>query len=151
MSRYTSLQHPQGLAASPGAAMRDLFAIPYARDGRDPRPVALGGDGGVDCYGLCRLAAERLGLEGLLPVDPAEALIGEEALARELPPGLAAIPGDGLLWPSQDDKRPHLALCLDAFWAIHTTAREGVRLHRIAMLRLYRVKHLRFNRRTDGR
>lgn len=152
MKRYSTLRHPGGsLVPSPAPSMRDLMLIPYVADGRDPRPEAIGGDGGVDCYGLARLAIERLRLGVMLPADCAQLLISDRPAFRELPDTEAAIAGDGLRWLSEDAARPHLALCIDSYLAIHTTPRDGVRLHRIAILRKSGAKALRLIGRADGR
>jgi cell wall-associated NlpC family hydrolase len=95
-----------------------LVGVPYTEGGRTI-------EGGVDCYGLLRLALAELGLE--IPESYAEAVLGVPAV--EIPAGEARR-GDLVVMEADGSSGfgLHVGMMVDRLRFIHATRASGSRL-----------------------
>ncbi|GMV26939.1 MAG: hypothetical protein AMXMBFR58_29700 [Phycisphaerae bacterium] len=106
-----------------------LLNIPYRDGGR--------GHDGVDCYGLVRLALQRVGVN--LPSEPVNLTSGQ-AFFNAIEPDKRVFPGD-LLILNRPGVPTHAAIVVDGTMALHATAESNSRLDRVDLLRrAYRVE-----------
>ena len=123
----------------------DLIGIPYVRDGRDQRQAPFG-QGGLDCWGLCRVVLSRLGVHW--PELPDDAIMSERELAVTCHEGAGVHVGDVLVLPGDGGNPPHretlsdglgqgmgVGVCINARQFITTVPRNGSHLANISAYR----------------
>lgn len=121
----------------------DLVGIDYRARAWSPtieqarRPAAEGG--GADCWGLTRLALQRIGIE--LPPTPADAA----ALLKAQWQDAVGLPRMGDVWLIEHDDgvkiEQHLGVVIEDRTVLHTTPNVGSRVQTCAALqRFYGVK-----------
>lgn len=99
-----------------------LVGLPYVQDGRDPRPVSDGGDGGVDCWGLLWLAEKAMGVE--IPSRQPSSAASMREFFVPLCEGAGLRVGDVLVIDPPDGEL-HVGMVLDAFRFVHATSACG--------------------------